>query len=298
MAPGDTYGCPWLVEGPYRLYDTPQFINDSLPFSYADFLTVPGHPEFTGRFFNSLTEIRDIDGYEWYPNNEDIPGTAWRGIAELRRAMDSKVLATLFTHELYIQPFNASDWQTALSAITSGLSAYNPVYTTMDYACQYVRALHTSEILCSVMPDSHNLVTTLVGLTDLPTSFDLYTEANGQICSAPVGVSNFFLGNIVTCSLNPSQISPVLDHITITPNCANVNTGATCQFTAQGYDVLGDAIPNLAFTWSAGTAGSISTNGKFTAGSKTGAYCNAITASCDGVAGQTSVTVSSNCKCN
>ena len=48
---------PWIVGGPYRLYETPQQGQVDMPMFYADWLTVPGHPQLNGKFFNCYTEI-------------------------------------------------------------------------------------------------------------------------------------------------------------------------------------------------------------------------------------------------
>jgi hypothetical protein len=65
----------------------------------------------------------------------------------------------------------------------------------------------------------------------------------------------------------------VLDHIKVMPATANVLPSGTQQFTAQGYDVNGVAIPNLNYTWTGtGTVGTLSNTGLFTAGTATGTY--------------------------
>jgi hypothetical protein len=51
---------PWLVAGPYRLFENPGAGDSLLPLFYADFLSVPGHPEFDGQFFDPYTEIRNV----------------------------------------------------------------------------------------------------------------------------------------------------------------------------------------------------------------------------------------------
>ena len=48
------------------------------PTYYADWLTVPGHPEFNGQFFNIYSEVRDVSGCaEWCPDN-DVAGSISR----------------------------------------------------------------------------------------------------------------------------------------------------------------------------------------------------------------------------
>ncbi len=59
----------WIMNGPFRKYETGSS-SGAMPQYYADYMTIPGHPEFDGRFFNLVTEIRDDLGYEWYPNND------------------------------------------------------------------------------------------------------------------------------------------------------------------------------------------------------------------------------------
>ena len=51
----------------------------------------------TASFFDCVTEIRDENGYEWYPTN-DVAATIGHGTAQVARALDSRALGTLFTH--------------------------------------------------------------------------------------------------------------------------------------------------------------------------------------------------------
>ena len=106
---------------------------------------IPGHPEFDGQFFNCVTEIRDDAGYEWYPSS-DVAGTIGRGTRQTKRALDSMALATLFTHGYFMGDVGPESWRATLQGITDNLAPYNPIYVTLDYACQYVRAMHTSDI--------------------------------------------------------------------------------------------------------------------------------------------------------
>ena len=97
--PGLPYGAPWIKNGPYREYEA-----GGGGIYYADFMTIPGHPEFDGQFFNCVTEIRDDAGYEWSPVASDLPTTIGRGTRQTKRALDSLALATLFTHAYNIHP--------------------------------------------------------------------------------------------------------------------------------------------------------------------------------------------------
>ena len=42
-----------------------------------------------------------------------------------------------------------ANWQAILQGITNNLASYNPIYVTLDYASQYVRATRTSRLLSS-----------------------------------------------------------------------------------------------------------------------------------------------------
>ncbi len=179
-----------LLGGPYCKYQTP-CVPGRWPIYYADYLTVPGHPEFDGKFFNVVTEIRDNAGYEWFPSS-DVPTTVSRGVAQLTRAFKGMNLATLFTHEYLIQPISPTDWNSIMSGVTSGIASYNPIYVTMDYAAQYVRAMATSDIASSIYtPGTGNLQTIFSGKTDLVTRFYIYGEQGGNITSASQDVPVF-----------------------------------------------------------------------------------------------------------
>ncbi len=185
LPPGNSetpFSC--LQMGPYRKYDSGN-CEYSDPFYYADYLSIPGHPEYEGRFFNVLTEIRDNAGYEWYPDN-DVSGSIERGVSQLKRAFDSMALPTLFTHEVgSIQSISRSNWNSILSGIVDGVASYHPIYTTMDSAARYVRALADSNISqIDFDPSTDTLTTTLDGETDVPTQFYLFTEqpaADGSV---------------------------------------------------------------------------------------------------------------------
>ena len=84
MDPGQPESsAPWMKPGPFRLYENgAAYEREQNPY-YADFMTIPGHPEMDGQFFNCISEIRDITGYEWLGNGRTSlaeatqDGTAW-----------------------------------------------------------------------------------------------------------------------------------------------------------------------------------------------------------------------------
>jgi len=191
LVPGTAYGNPWLSAGPYRKFETGNSSSRVAPSYYADFLTVPGHPQFHERFFNCVTEIRDDAGYEWYPT-ANVPGSVGRGTRQLKRALDSRVLATLFTHEYFLPDIPSDNWRSILQGITNEIAPYRPMFMTMDSACQYLRALHTSSIASSVSDPTTGLVETILsGRSDVPTMFSLFPLAGGQIVERAVDVPPF-----------------------------------------------------------------------------------------------------------
>lgn len=190
VTPGVAYGGPWLRSGPYRKFEDGNS-ERSVGSYYADFLDVPGHPEYDGRFFNCVTEIRDDNGYEWSPT-PNIDETVGHGTRQLKRALDSRALASLFTHEYYLASIPEANWRSILQQVTTNVAAYHPRYMTMDDACQYVRALHTSAIASSEFePETGAIHTTLAGASDIATTFSLFSTTDGTIVERDVAVPPF-----------------------------------------------------------------------------------------------------------
>lgn len=82
-----------------------------------------------------------------------------------------------------------------------------------------------------------------------------------------VRINNVYTQNTITAtnglisgaSNQFDVISNILDHVVITPSSSSVIVGQTQGFSAQGYDIFGNAITGLSYTWSAiGAAGSVS----------------------------------------
>ena len=141
MQPGDPYyGSAWVDErsvSPLRVgrhqLDRSSVLRGLHP--------VPGHPELDGRFFNCVTEIRDENGYEWYPTNDvaghDRPrhGAADAGLRQ-PRAGDPVHSRVLHPEHLLRRTGAASCRASARTSPTTGR-----IYMTMDDACRYVRAV-------------------------------------------------------------------------------------------------------------------------------------------------------------
>jgi hypothetical protein len=286
MVPGTGYGSAWLTDGPYRLYETGGS-RDTRPVYYADFLDIPGHPEFDGDFFNCVTEIRDDAGYEWYPSN-DVAESVGRGTRQTIRALDGMALATLFTHGQHITGITPDNWRAILQGIDDNLAPYNPRYVTMDYACQYVRAMHTSNIASSIYePVSQDLTTSLNGETDMPTMFHLFIDQGDDILSILVDVPTFTGSTDVVYT-----VPGALNRIEVSPDPATLVTGGTQQFTATGYDTSNNPIPNLPVTWEVVEGGgTIDAAGLFTAGATPGTYADTVRASYSGIEGLATIEI-------
>jgi len=192
MSPGSPYGSssPWLPIGPFRLYESGDS-SEAVPFTYADYLSVPGHPEYDDRFFVCVTEIRDDAGYEWYPDG-DVTATADRGVRQLRRALDSMAVATLFTHETYIRSIAEDDWRAILQSVTDQVAGYDPQYVTQEVACQYARAVFESDITsATVETGSGRLTLVLDGETDIDTQLARFTDDGDDVALDWIDVPAF-----------------------------------------------------------------------------------------------------------
>ena len=244
------YGRPNLLQGPFNKQALCCEDIQNQPAYFADFVTVPGQPQFNNTFFNVVTEIRDENAYEWYPTS-DVPGTVGHGVAQLKRAFQGMYLPTLFTHEYYIQAINAASWTSIMSQISSGIASYNPTYVTMDYAAQYVRALATSDIASSIYDNgTGNLQTVLSGKTDMPTSFYVFTDQTGTIVRSSVNVPVFDGSTTVNFNAgSPPPTSTPGPTSTPAPTLPPVPTVATLT-----------SVPTIAPTSTADPQGSIRIN--------------------------------------
>jgi hypothetical protein len=181
MAPGEPYLTEkneglWLCAGPHRKYER-MARSESTPVYYADWLTVEGRPGVSGKLFNCLTEIRDVAGYEWAPDN-NVAATVERGVRQLRRALDSHCLASLFTHESdYIQNVKPENWQAIMEGIAAQLTAYAPRYATADDGYRYVRA-RSGIRLADVVVTAEQVALDIEGRSDVATTARLFVDAD------------------------------------------------------------------------------------------------------------------------
>jgi hypothetical protein len=295
VIPGQPYGGDWLMLGPWRKYDAGNSETNAAV-NYADYLTVPNHPEYNGQFFDCITEIRDDVGYEWLPSATDVPGTIGNGTRQLKRALDAMTLATLFTHEYYLvgnngyPAFTASDWTTALTSIESNIAAYHPIYVTMDQACDYVRAKHDTRITAATYdPATRTLDAAFAGTADVPTKFLVFTEAGGLVQQAFTDVPAF-VGNRSVSQVLSAGAAPTLQSLTVTPASPTVTTASSVQLTATATYSDGTtlAVTSQA-TWTSSDATRATVSGGLVAGVAVGSAT--ITATLAGISGSTPVTV-------
>ncbi len=230
---------PWVVAGPYRRYETPQQGQVAWPTFYADWLTVPGHPEMSNQFFNAYSETRDGSSCgEWCPDN-DVSGTITRGTTILKRALDSMTMATLFTHEWYFHPtpccgattITTNNLRAEFQGISNNIAAYNPVFVTLDYASQYMRATRTARLVSADYDAGSGRVTAnFSGRADLDlTVYTFMGEDNAIIGSTTTAPA--FTGTVaaVVASLPPQFIPPFF---TQNPTNQTVVAGASASLSA------------------------------------------------------------------
>jgi hypothetical protein len=172
LRPGDGYGAMVPAAGPYLSGEPPRPSDAKDPIYIADWLKVPGRPEFDRRFFNFVLEIRDVAGYEWAPSGVPVAEAIRRGIEECRRAYDSLLPAVLFTHESdHIQHISPRDWEAIISGVMAGLAPERPVPVTYDFLCRYMRVLRTSRIEAA-----RDGTVEFTGAADIPAKFCVWEQ--------------------------------------------------------------------------------------------------------------------------
>lgn len=187
MAPGMPYGSPWLRLGPFRRA-TRGVSTASSPVYYADDL--PAAPPGTPALFNCVTEIRDDAGYEWFPV-ADVAVSVDRGVRQLRRALASRAVATLFTHGYFVPPIAPASWAAILAGVRDGVADAVPLQMTMDDACGFVRDQRRSAIAAALEQPDGGVRLTLTGRTSAPTTISLFLDAGEGVAEHHVPVPGF-----------------------------------------------------------------------------------------------------------
>jgi hypothetical protein len=179
---------PWLKAGPFRNYEKQGQVTDSTKaVYYADFVDINGN-----KFFNCLTEIRDDYGYEWAPDNNTGKSAA-RGIRQLRRALSSMAIASLFTHETdFIYRIKPENWEEQFKIISKGISNYKPIMLNLDEALKIVRAHKTSHLTKTEFSnETNNINITLDGTTDTISFVYMFTGKNENINQRLIEIPEF-----------------------------------------------------------------------------------------------------------
>ncbi len=184
---------PWIKGGPFRRYEIPGTstnnpeLRGKNPVYYADFVDIDGY-----RFFNCFTEIRDVAGYEWAPDNH-VKTSAGRGIRELRRALSGMDMAVLFTHETdYIYRINPENWDEQMRLVAEGIQDYHPMMMTSDDALRIVRAHKTSRLEnATVDRASGTVILSLSGRADTTSYAYIFRDTEGGIDQELVEIPPF-----------------------------------------------------------------------------------------------------------
>jgi len=156
---------------------------------------------------------------EFCPDN-DVTGSIGRGTKMLRRGLDSLCLATLLTHDRYIgsitgsaDPLNttSNNWRTILRGITNNLSSYNPIYVTLDYGCQYARALKTSRVLrTDYNTVSGEILSFISGRADLDTSLQIYFGTDNLIGTFSGNIPAFTNSDVMKLVAATLPVAPTI----------------------------------------------------------------------------------------
>jgi hypothetical protein len=188
---------PWIPGGPFRLHEGRGPSNLPLPTYYADFTTAK-----SCTFFNCLTEIRDDAGYEWAPD-PDVEASIGRGVRQLRRALDSMALASLFTHETdFIYKIEPEAWEREIAGIADGIKGYNPRYMTCDEGIRIVRATKTSTLDSAAFdPDQGTIRVEFRGAADAATGMYVFTGEGPGIDMRLIDVPAFAGGTTIAVEL-------------------------------------------------------------------------------------------------
>jgi hypothetical protein len=116
-------------------------------------------------------------------------------------------LAVLFTHETdYLSKIQPQNLEAELKGVAAGIASYAPVFVTQDEGVRYVRATKTSQIqACEYSPQNQTIDVLFSGYADVPTSFYVFYDLDGEIQSTMVQVSAFQRGSSITYPLSDHQ---------------------------------------------------------------------------------------------
>jgi hypothetical protein len=168
----------------------------------------------------------------------------YHGTRQLQRGLDGMTVPTLFAHQYNMVNITDANWRAIMQGIRNNIASYQPQYVTLDYACQYARAMHTSNISASLFDSvSRQITTTLSGQTDMPTKFYLFTEPAGQIQHEFINAPTFSGSKQVVATFSASKLNQTITFNSL-PNkvygdppftvSATASSGLAVTFTASG----------------------------------------------------------------
>ena len=145
---------------------------------------------------------------------------------------------------IYVLLSHATNWQAILQGITNNLASYNPIYVTLDYASQYVRATRTSRLVSSAYdPVSGQVTATFSGKTDLDTWVYVFVGADSSITSS-FGTVPAFSGTVTNMVATSPAGRPVAPAIINAPASRTNSAGTTVTFT-----VTASGTAPLSYQW-------------------------------------------------
>ncbi|MFC5402762.1 hypothetical protein [Cohnella soli] len=171
--PDRPYGGTMTYGAPFHTKRLPFATNT--PVYYADWYP-SGESGDESRFFASVTEIRDDQGYEWAPN-ENVDDTINHGVNQLSRALDSLVLAQLFTHESgYIQYISPERWRAIMDGVTAYVRERGAIPVTLDDAMAYLVDLKLSRWTGGVLESDGRLTLRFDGVSEGATKVAVFAD--------------------------------------------------------------------------------------------------------------------------
>jgi hypothetical protein len=187
LEPGRGYGTAVPPSAPYLSVEPTRPSSAPVPIFIADWLKVPGKPQFDGKLFNFVAEIRDVTGYEWAPSGVPVEEAIRRGVVQSQREFDSLLPAVLFTHESdHIRHIAPEDWEKILSGVMAALKSEGPIAVTLDELSRYMRALHTSRVV-----SARNGRIAVEGTSDLETRIMVWEGVGDQPSARSIRVPPF-----------------------------------------------------------------------------------------------------------
>ncbi|MCD1259376.1 DUF4082 domain-containing protein [Paenibacillus athensensis] len=249
----------WLRMGPYRDHlmgtDGTPWTGESCnrPIYYAGWL------KEAEDFFNVLSEIRDVNGYEWFrygADNRQYTDTTEaiiKGCAILRRCYESKILGNLFTHEdswrgEFIANLTPDAWREIIASIVSNLSQFQPRFVTLDDAAAYALSLYESGVTrARYIEDRRVLHMEFRGSTICDTEVTVFDECRGAILERTYDIAYFTDGCSTEISMDQAEFPDCESLFTTEFPVAFLQTAETLNLGTKFYALTTGSIEQIKF---------------------------------------------------